>query len=79
MVITLEWLNRHRTARGAFTRKQVEALGLRWPPHPKGWLRKLVGREITEEQRRKFEQGASQFAKPADDSYQALAPIWAKR
>ncbi len=53
MKITLEWLNANRTARGGFNRYQVEALGLIWPPEH-DWLRRQVGREITEDQAKDF-------------------------
>ena len=34
------------TVNGGYTRKQLEALGITWPP-PKGWKRTAVGRRIT--------------------------------
>jgi hypothetical protein len=54
--VTKEWINEHRTARGGFTAHQLMAVGVTWPP-PKGWLRALVGEEITDAQRARFERG----------------------
>lgn len=77
MIITLKWLNDHRTARNGFTRAQVEALGMRWPPKPKGWLRRQVGREISDEIARKFEEGAHKLKR--DPLYDMFAPVWEQK
>ncbi len=45
MIITKEWLNKHKTANGAWTKRQIEALGLKWPVR-KGWQKLVIGREI---------------------------------
>jgi len=37
---------KHRAINGAWNRKQVEALGEIWPP-PKGWIKRVAGRELT--------------------------------
>jgi hypothetical protein len=76
MKITLDWLNRYRTPRNGFTRAQVEALGLRWPPKPKGWLRRLVGQHISDEAARKFEAGRDIRARPLWDNLDKERPIW---
>lgn len=57
MRITLKWLNKHRTPRGGFSRAQIEALGLTWPPQS-GWLKNHVGREISDEIAQQFAMGA---------------------
>lgn len=54
MILTKEYINRYRTNKGAFTQSQVEALGLIWPPE-KGWINRLVGTEISEENAKVFE------------------------
>lgn len=54
--VTAEWLNKHRTAKGAFTKNQVLALGLKWPPRS-GWMQELEGEFISSEQARLFEKG----------------------
>ena len=60
MILTTEYLNSHRTAKGAFTRKQVEALGIEWPPS-RGWIKKAAGTEITEDQAKVFEEGKTYY------------------
>ena len=62
MILTKQYINSHRTAKGAFTRVQVEALGLKWTP-PAGWVKRLVGTEISEDQAKNFEEGKSIKAK----------------
>ena len=56
-MITKDWLHSHKTRAGAWNRKQIEALGLKWPTG-KGWQRDLIGSTITEAARLTFE-GAS--------------------
>lgn len=53
-LITEGWLDLHRTPQGAWTREQLAAIGVSWPP-PRGWKRAAVGREISPEQQRVFE------------------------
>ena len=55
--VTRDWINSNRTPRGAFTRVQVEALGLEWNQLVKGWIRRVDGTEITEVQKLAFEAG----------------------
>ena len=54
MKITRDWIMQHRTARGAWTRKQLEAIGVRWPPQ-RGWVGLSSGQEITADQQARFE------------------------
>jgi len=49
------WIHRFKTLRGGWTQKQLAALGVSWPP-VKGWIRRVVGRQIHDTQRRAFEQ-----------------------
>ena len=53
MQVTREFLMAHRTARGAWTRAQLQALGLQWPPL-QGWLDSVVGQELTDAQVEQF-------------------------
>ena len=55
MVITKEFIFSHTTPKGAWTRTQLAAIGVKWPP-PRGWIDRAVGREITEAQRGVFVQ-----------------------
>jgi len=64
--LTVEYINSYRTEKGAFTRKQVEALGLEWPPSS-GWIRRIAGTEITDDQAREFEAGRVEFKKGGGD------------
>ena len=58
MRITREWLHRHATKGRAWNRKQLQVLGVPWPP-TKGWLSRAVGRELSESDRAAFESTAS--------------------
>ena len=37
----------HRTTKGSWTRLQIEALGIDWPPK-KGWIDRVVGNDLSE-------------------------------
>ena len=43
MKLTRELLMRHRTPKGAWTKTQMLAIGLTWPPKP-GWREGVVGK-----------------------------------
>lgn len=53
--ITREWVHQYATDRGGFTRDQIEALGIRWPPSS-GWIDRSIGKLITDSQKLRFEQ-----------------------
>ena len=52
--VTKEWLDLNRSGNGAWTKAQMEALGVNWPPQ-KGWRKKVVGTMITDEAAHKLE------------------------
>lgn len=52
--ITKAWLIENKTPKGGWKRKQVEAIGLRWPL-VSGWQDRMAGVLITDAQRRAFE------------------------
>lgn len=54
MKITRQYIMDHRTERGSWTRPQIEALGIKWPPR-KGWINEVVGKELSEDKRKAFE------------------------
>lgn len=54
MIITREYVHAHRTAAGGWTKAQLAALGVSWPP-TKGWLTAIIGLEITDDQAMRFE------------------------
>ncbi len=56
MIITTEYLDNHKTAKGAWTRKQLEVIGVDWPAK-KGWKNNVLGIALTEEQQKRFEEG----------------------
>lgn len=47
MKVTLEDIERARTAKGGWTRVQLAAWGVPWPP-PKGWKQQLAAVEVPE-------------------------------
>lgn len=57
MIVTREYIHRHKTLRGAWNKVQIEALGLKWSEKTHGWIDRLEGTEISEEQAKKFEEG----------------------
>jgi hypothetical protein len=48
MILTKQTIDRLRT-NGVFTRATVEALGFRWEALEKGWVDRLIGSEIADE------------------------------
>ena len=55
--VTKEWLNKHKTPRGAWTKRQLESIGVMWPA-VKGWQRGVIGLHIPPHQQAIFENGA---------------------
>lgn len=47
MKITDEWVRANATRNGGYTRKQLELIGVDWPPIA-GWKKEISGREIDE-------------------------------
>ena len=54
MIITRLWITDNKTKKGAWTKLQLRAIGIPWPP-VSGWIQRAVGREITEDQQLAFE------------------------
>lgn len=54
MFITREWLFSHQTEAGSWTRDQLEAVGVNWPPMT-GWIDRIVGCQINEITQLRFE------------------------
>jgi|TARA_R110002049_G_scaffold275141_1_gene453140 hypothetical protein len=48
MIITLELIEGYKTKKGAWTRSQLQAIGVSYPPK-KGWKKRCIGRQISEE------------------------------
>lgn len=53
--ITRSWLLAHRTPRGGYTRRQLTAIGVPWPPKT-AWTRRVEGLRISDDARATFEQ-----------------------
>ena len=62
MKITRHLIIAHRTQWGAWTRMQIESLGLNWPARH-GWIDRIEGTEITEAQFNNFVNGKTVRAK----------------
>lgn len=61
VIITHQFLDDNRTASGAWTRAQFEAIGVAWPPRS-GWRQQIVGTEISYAQAEKFIAGSEVFS-----------------
>ena len=62
MIITRQFINDNKTRKGAWTKKQFEALGITYPPR-KGWINEMIGKEITPEQAGLFIEGKYYYSK----------------
>lgn len=47
-IITDEFIEAIKSAKGGYTRKQLDALGVPWPP-AKGWKASVIGKPIPKE------------------------------
>jgi 5-methylcytosine-specific restriction endonuclease McrA len=54
MIVTKEYVNNNKTKNGAWSRKQLVAIGVGWPPY-KGWKQRVVGSVITDDKAAIFE------------------------
>jgi len=54
MIVTRDWIMDNRSVRGGWTKDQLSAIGISWPP-PKGWLGFAVGGIITKSAQHRFE------------------------
>jgi len=76
MILTRKYIMRYRTDKGAWTRAQIEALGLRWSPE-RGWIDRVVGTELSEYNRILFESRmtASQYRKHCKQNGIKMKPM----
>jgi hypothetical protein len=67
--VSREWIDQFCTEAGGWTRDQLEVIGIEWPPI-KGWKAKAIGRELTDEQRLRFESRipAKEVSAPESDA-----------
>jgi hypothetical protein len=54
-IMTREWLHKFSTPGGGWTKKQLRAINVEWPP-ARGWLKASIGQPISGEQKAAFEQ-----------------------
>lgn len=54
MKITMTWIQNNKTKNGGWTKIQLSAIGVSWPP-PNGWIRTVIGKTIDEEAQAAFE------------------------
>ncbi len=55
MIVTKAYIEKNKTVKGSWTRKQIEALGIEWPPR-KGWKKRIIGHVLTDQKAAVFEQ-----------------------
>lgn len=62
--VTNAWLHQHASnpSKTAWTGAQFKILGVSWPP-VHGWKRKVLGRQLTEEQADAFAAAATTYSK----------------
>lgn len=58
MEVTAKWIHKHKTKNGGWTRSQLAAIDVPWPP-PKGWIGHAIGLEISESARLVFERDSA--------------------
>lgn len=64
MRVTKQWLVDNATLNGAWTRSQLNVLGIEWPP-AKGWQDRICGKELNDREVEQFK--AARFKKGKDD------------
>ena len=59
--VTRAWIHGNKTKKGGFTKAQILALGIKYPPES-GWINDIDGELISNESARLFEDGKNQFS-----------------
>jgi len=77
MIITREYINEHKTEKGAWTKSQILALGVEWPPE-KGWQREVEGFDISDENRKIFESKIPAKKKKKKTAYSSAQSMLSK-
>lgn len=54
MKITKKWITDNKTPKGGWTKKQLQSIGVDWPPQ-KNWIEGVLNKEVTVEQQLIFE------------------------
>jgi len=58
MILTEEMIRAAASSKGGWTKRQLEILGVSWPPK-RGWLRSVIGRDIETEVYQQFLEAGS--------------------
>ena len=68
-IITRNWIFDNRTERGAWNKKQLNSIGIKWPAK-QGWIDEITGTEISSHNARNFEEYAkvAKNKKPATNT-----------
>jgi hypothetical protein len=75
--ITKHWLNKHQTHKGGYTRGQIEALNLPWPPPPK-WKKAICGTVIGGNEKVAFEESRKSTSDPKTITVKCLVRDFTK-
>lgn len=78
--ITRQWLIDNKTERGAWTKDQIESLGIEWPP-TSGWIIRIVGKGISLSNKELFERAESKLPTKVKRGYEKITTkqlIWMK-
>ncbi len=65
-IVNKHWLDTNKTPKGGYTKVQIEALGFKFS-NCKGWLKKVLGKHITAEMKKRFEDGAFEGRKDREE------------
>ena len=60
-VLAYEYIHQHKTLNGGWTKRQLEAIGLDWPPQ-NGWIGTVCGKAISDQSAVDFENGKHEFS-----------------
>lgn len=52
--VTEDWVKAYKSRSGGWNRAQLACIGVEWPPRS-GWVKRVIGRQISDESRRQFE------------------------
>lgn len=75
MIITKEYILQNRTENGSWTKSQMEAIGIDWPP-TQGWMNTVIDNDISVEMMEQFESKAPAKIKSYEDKmHSAIAGL----
>lgn len=75
MTITRQWIMGGRSRGGGWTRIQLDAIGVPWPPQ-RGWIDRVCGRHLSADRQRTFETGRiSTLSRRTAPSHRRARPV----